>query len=211
MDNKIQTTAININLWIHHFNFCATPSQYWLFYQWQHTTLWVLYWALLLREYTVRKYLKYENLYTVKYCSTVFVLLNTVKDFVNKVLSTPLIYICSTVYKMAKILTKKRFIAVIFPHFPHSKKSKWQAAICRKKGQISNKKVHKSKWKACKYWIFKDCRGPRDDQASIHACFQLQSIDLFYRLRTTWFVVHREFTQVLMIFRIVRAVSVGCY
>ena len=39
MDNKIQTTAININLWIHHFNFCATPSQYWLFYQWQHTTL----------------------------------------------------------------------------------------------------------------------------------------------------------------------------
>ena len=23
MDNKIQTTAININLWIHHFNFCA--------------------------------------------------------------------------------------------------------------------------------------------------------------------------------------------
>ena len=47
------------------------------------------------------------NLYTVKYCSTVFVLLNTVKDVVNKVLSTPLIYICSTVYKMAKILTKK--------------------------------------------------------------------------------------------------------
>ena len=39
MDNKIQTTAININLWIHHLNFCATPSQYWLFYQWQHTTL----------------------------------------------------------------------------------------------------------------------------------------------------------------------------
>ena len=107
MDNKIQTTAININLWIHHFNFCATPSQCWLFYQWQHATLWVLYWALLLREYTVRKYLKYENLYTVKYCSTVFVLLNTVKDFVNKVLSTPLIYICSTVDKMAKILTKK--------------------------------------------------------------------------------------------------------
>ena len=26
MYNKIQTTAININLWIHHFNFCATPS-----------------------------------------------------------------------------------------------------------------------------------------------------------------------------------------
>ena len=39
MDNKIQTAAININLWIHHLNFCATPSQYWLFYQWQHTTL----------------------------------------------------------------------------------------------------------------------------------------------------------------------------
>ena len=39
MDNKIQTTAINISLWIHHFNFCATPSQCWLFYQWQHTTL----------------------------------------------------------------------------------------------------------------------------------------------------------------------------
>src|SRR4029434_2991208 len=33
----------------------------------------------------------------------------------NKDLSTPLIYICSTVYKMAKILTKI-FIAVIFPH-----------------------------------------------------------------------------------------------
>ena len=47
MDNKIQTTAININLWIHHFNFCATPSQHWLFYHWQHTTIWVLYWALL--------------------------------------------------------------------------------------------------------------------------------------------------------------------
>ena len=55
----------------------------------------------------LRKYLKYENLYTVKYCSTVFVMLNTVNDFVNKVLSTPLIYICSTMYKMAKILTKK--------------------------------------------------------------------------------------------------------
>ena len=60
-----------------------------------------------LGKYTVRKYLKCENLYTVKYCSTVFVLLNTVKDFVNKVLSTPLIYICSAVYQMAKILTKK--------------------------------------------------------------------------------------------------------
>ena len=47
MDNKTQTTAININLWNHHFNFCATPSQYWLFYHWQHTTIWVLYWALL--------------------------------------------------------------------------------------------------------------------------------------------------------------------
>ena len=38
MDNKTQTTAININLWNHHFNFCATPSQYWLFYHWQHIT-----------------------------------------------------------------------------------------------------------------------------------------------------------------------------
>ena len=64
MDNKIQTTAININLWIHHFNFCATPSQYWLFYQWQHTTLWVLYWALLRREYTVRKYLKWKFVFS---------------------------------------------------------------------------------------------------------------------------------------------------
>ena len=83
MYNKTQTTAININLCNHHFNFCAAPSQYWLFYHWQRTTIWVLYWALLLREYTVRKYL-----FTVKYCSTVFVLLNTVKYIVNKVLST---------------------------------------------------------------------------------------------------------------------------
>src|SRR4029434_5708169 len=36
------------------------------------------------------KYLKSENLYTVKYCS-VFVLLNTIKYILNKDLSTPLI------------------------------------------------------------------------------------------------------------------------
>ena len=169
MDNKIQTTAININLWIHHFNFCATPSQYWLFYQWQHTTLWVLYWALLLREYTVRKYLKYKNLYTVKYCSTVFVLLNTVNDFFKQgpvnTIDLHLFYCVQN----GKDSDKKRFIEVLFPHFPHSKKSKWQAAICREKGQISNKKVHKSKWKACKYWIFKDCRGGPDDQSPVWA------------------------------------------
>ena len=75
MDNKIETTAININLCNQYFNFCAAPSQYWLFYHWQNTTIWVLYWALLLREYTVRKYLKSENLYTEKYCCSVFVLL----------------------------------------------------------------------------------------------------------------------------------------
>ena len=107
MDNKIQTTASSIS---------TSESSTSTFVQHPHSVdyftndnilHWVLYWALLLREYTVRKYLKYENLYTVKYCSTVFVLLNTVKDFVNKVLSTPLIYICSTVYKMAKILAKK--------------------------------------------------------------------------------------------------------
>src|SRR4029434_5114786 len=57
-------------------------------------------------EYTVRKYLKSENLYTEKYCSSVFVLQNNIKDILNKDLSTPLIYICSTVYKMAKILTQ---------------------------------------------------------------------------------------------------------
>src|SRR4029434_10602017 len=28
MDNKTKTTAININLCNHHFNFCAAPSQY---------------------------------------------------------------------------------------------------------------------------------------------------------------------------------------
>src|SRR4029434_1038687 len=66
------------------------------------------------REYTVRKYLKSENLYTVKYCSSVFVLLNTVKDILNKDLSTPLIYICSTVYKMAKILRQKYVLQSFF-------------------------------------------------------------------------------------------------
>ena len=136
MDNKTQTTAININLWNHHFNFCATPSQYWLFYHWQHTTIWVLYWALLLREYTVRKYLKSENLYTEKYCCSVFVLLNTihVKYILNKDLSTPLIYICSTVYKMAKILTQKYLLQSFF-HITciYCKKSKWQVSIYSKK------------------------------------------------------------------------------
>ena len=97
-------------------------------------TIWVLHWALLLREYTVRKYLKSENLYTEKYCSSVFVLLNTIKDILNKDLSTPLIYICSTVYKMAKILTQKYLLQSFF-HITciYCKKSKWQVSIYSKK------------------------------------------------------------------------------
>src|SRR4029434_7814869 len=43
MDNKTQTTAININLCNHHFNCCAAPSQYYKFYHCQHTTIWVLH------------------------------------------------------------------------------------------------------------------------------------------------------------------------
>src|SRR4029434_7471421 len=43
MDNKIEITAININLCNHHFNFCAAPSQYYKFYHCQHTTIWVLH------------------------------------------------------------------------------------------------------------------------------------------------------------------------
>src|SRR4029434_5579734 len=37
-----------------------------------------------------------------------------VKDTLNKDLSTPLIYICSTVYKMAKILTQKYLLQSFF-------------------------------------------------------------------------------------------------
>src|SRR4029434_1674171 len=37
-----------------------------------------------------------------------------VKDILNKDLSTPLIYICSTVYKMAKILTQKYLLQSFF-------------------------------------------------------------------------------------------------
>ena len=126
MDNKIQTTAININLCNHHFNFCATPSQYWLFYHCQHTTIWVLHWALLLREYTVRKYLKSENLYTEKYCSSVFVLLNTIKYILNKDHWFTFALLCTkwqtfwhkTIYCSACIFCKK---------------SKWQVSIYSKK------------------------------------------------------------------------------
>ena len=120
MDNKIQTTAININLCNHHFNFCATPSQYWLFYHWQHTTIWVLYWALLLREYTVRKYLKSENLYTEKYCCSVFVLLRkyyTCKRYSKQgpvnTIDLHLFYCVQN----GKDSDTKIFIAVIFPHY----------------------------------------------------------------------------------------------
>ena len=130
MDNKIQTTAININLWIHHLNFCATPSQY--------------------CDQTKRSIKANEKPVNIEFLRIVEAGL-TIR---------PHAFINITIY--------------VF----HSNAS-------RKKSSLS--------------------------LSSIHACFQLQSIDLFYRLRTTWLVVHREFTQVLTILRIERAVSVGCY
>ena len=57
-----------------------------------------------------------------------------VKDILNKDLSTPLIYICSTVYKMAKILTQKYLLQSFF-HITciYCKKTKWQVSIYSKK------------------------------------------------------------------------------
>src|SRR4029434_2027951 len=72
---------------------------------------------------------------TVKYCSSDIVLVNTVKDILNKDLSTPLIYIGSTVYKMAKILTQKyllqSFFHITLVHTVRSQNDRFQDTVKR--------------------------------------------------------------------------------
>src|SRR4029434_10210135 len=82
------------------------------------TTYYNLGFVLSTLDNILSKYLKSDNLYTyVKYCSSVFVLLNTVKDILNKDLSTLLILHLFYCVQNGKDSDTKIFIAVIFPHY----------------------------------------------------------------------------------------------
>src|SRR4029434_5759666 len=71
--------------------------------------------AFLFYSISIPFYFTSDNILQFGFCTEHSYLGNIhVKDILNKDLSTPLIYICSTVYKMAKILTQKYLLQSFF-------------------------------------------------------------------------------------------------